>query len=282
VICRKRKELDLNSRATVRLIRPLCNHRLLILLLATLTAFAVIHGSSLAGDKTQVTVFAAASTTNAITDIGKIFTRKHGGRFVPSFASSSTLAKQIAAGAPADVYVSANPKWMNFLEEKKLIEPGTRFNLLGNSLVLISPKDSRLNVKIEKNFPLANILGNEKLAMGDPDHVPAGIYGKKALVALEVWKSVEPKVARTKDVRAALVLVERAEAPLGVVYATDAAISKRVKVVAKFPSDVQPKIVYPVAIIKGHASPASKRFLELMRSPEAKQVFEHYGFRVLQ
>ncbi len=272
----------MNLCTTVRFLRPLCNHRLLIFLSATVLASAVLPGWSLSGDETQVTVFAAASTTNAITDLGKIFTRKHGGRFVPSFASSSTLAKQIAAGAPADVYVSANPKWMNFLDKKKLIEPRTRFDLLGNSLVLISPKDSRLDVKIEKNFPLTTILGGEKLAMGDPDHVPAGIYGKKALAALGVWKSVEPKVARTKDVRAALVLVERGEAPLGVVYATDAAISKRVKVVAKFPSDIQPKIVYPVAIVKGHASMASKRFVELMRSPEAKKVFERYGFRVLQ
>ena len=260
-----------------------CGHQgLMWILVGALAACTILPGAVMAGEEATVTVFAAASTTNAVTDIGKMFTDKKLGKFVPSFASSSTLAKQIAAGAPVDVYVSANPKWMNFLEEKGVIEKGTRFNLLGNSLVLIAPKDSTLNVKIEKGFPLAKILGDEKLAMGNPDHVPAGMYAKKALVDLGVWKSVESKVARTKDVRAALALVERAEAPLGVVYATDAAISKRVKVLAPFPKDVQPNIVYPVAIIKGKASEVSKQFIELMKSADGKKVFEKYGFRVLK
>lgn len=253
-----------------------------LLILAVLTGILFTPGPCLSADDSGVTVFAAASTTNAITDLGKIFSKKDGARFTPSFASSSTLAKQIEAGAPADIFLSANSKWMTYLQDKKLIEPGSRFDLLGNSVVLIAPKDSKLKVKVEKDFPLAKILGEEKLAMGDPAHVPAGIYGKKALENLGVWKSVEPKVVRAKDVRAALALVERGEAPLGVVYATDAAISKRVKVLAVFPESVQPKIVYPIAIMKGKRGKASERFIELLKSPEGKKVFERYGFRVLR
>ena len=271
----------MNKRAKYLSLRRLCAPGIL-LLFAILMGTLLSPAPSLSADALGVTVFAAASTTNAITDLGKIFSKKDGARFTPSFASSSTLAKQIDAGAPADVFLSANSKWMTYLQDKKLIEPGTRFDLLGNSVVLIAPKDSKLKVKVEKDFPLAKILGEEKLAMGDPAHVPAGIYGKKALEALGVWKSVEPKVVRSKDVRAALALVERAEVPLGVVYATDAAISKRVKVLAVFPESAQPKIVYPIAIVRGKATKASKEFIELLKSPEGKNVFEKYGFRVLQ
>lgn len=232
------------------------------------------HGSA-AG---KVTVFAAGSTTNAVTDICNLFTEKKMGRVTPCFASSSTLAKQIDHGAPADVYLSANPKWMNFLEKNNLIEPGTRFDLLGNRIVLIAPLDSKMEISIGPGFDLPGLLGDEKLAMGDPDHVPAGIYGKQALESLGVWAAVAPKVARSKDVRAALALVERGEVPLGVVYATDAAISKKVKVVGVFPEKSHPSITYPAALVAGKATTGAKTFLEFLKTPDAKAIFEKYGF----
>lgn len=233
------------------------------------------------GDNKKVMVFAAASTTNAVTDICELFNGKDLGRAIPSFASSSTLAKQIENGAPADIYISANIKWMDYLEDKKLIEKGSRLDLLGNRIVLIAPASSSLNdVKIENSFPLLDLLKKGKLAMGDPDHVPAGIYGRQALVSLGVWEKLAPVVARTKDVRAALSLVERGECPLGVVYATDAAISEKVKVVGIFPADCHPPIIYPVALLAGDSSESALAFFKFLKSPEARIIFEKYGFRV--
>lgn len=228
-----------------------------------------------------VTVFAAASTTNAVSEIGRLFSDQKNMTFTPSFASSSTLAKQIEQGAPADVYISANPRWMDYLAEQKLILPGTRSDLLGNRIVLIAPENSDISVGIAPDFPLVKLLGDSPLAMGDPDHVPAGIYGKQALQSLGVWDAVASSVARARDVRAALALVERGETPLGVVYATDAAISGKVKVVAVFPEDTHPKITCPVAVVAGKDSPASTAFLDFLRTPEARAVFEKYGFTVL-
>jgi molybdate transport system substrate-binding protein len=234
----------------------------------------------LAGSDT-VTVFAAASTTNALTEIGRIFMDRNPERFVPSFASSSTLAKQIENAAPADIFISANPEWMDYLDEKQVIEKGTRRDLLGNRIVLIVPADSGVrNVQIVPKFDLVGLVGDGRLSMGDPDHVPAGIYGRQALETLGVWSAIENRVARSKDVRAALALVERGEAPAGVVYATDAAISDKVRVVGIFPEDSHPPIVYPVGVVTKKQSPAVDRFMELLRSPEGKAVFEKYGFTV--
>ena len=228
-----------------------------------------------------VTVFAAASTTNAVTEIGALFSQQNEERFLPSFASSSTLAKQIDNGAPADVYISANKKWMDYLEEKKMIEPGTRIDLLSNRIVLIVPAGSSVdNIAIAPGVDLLPFIGDSRLSMGDPDHVPAGIYGKQALESLGVWAAVESRVARAKDVRAALALVEQGEAPLGLVYATDAAISKKVRVAGTFPETSHPPIVYPVAIVAGKQSSATDRFMALLQSPEAKSIFEKYGFAV--
>jgi molybdate transport system substrate-binding protein len=236
-----------------------------------------------AAEPESVTVFAAASTTNAINDIGKLFAEKGKGTIVPSYASSSTLAKQIENGAPASVFISADEPWMNYLEERKLIEPGSRFNLLGNKLALIAPSGSSLNkVEIGPKMDLAKLLGEGKLATGDPDHVPAGKYAKAALEKLGVWKESESKLARAADVRGALTLVERGEAPLGIVYSTDAAITPKVKVVGIFPADTHPKIVYPAALVAGKATAAAKSFLEFLKTPEAKAVFEKYGFTTLQ
>ncbi|MEE4356601.1 MAG: molybdate ABC transporter substrate-binding protein [Desulfococcaceae bacterium] len=245
---------------------------------AVFIAVFCIHSSRVCADG-KVTVYAAASATNALTDIISIFSEKKRGEITASFASSSTLAKQIEQGAPADIFLSANPKWMDYLEEKKMLEAGSRFDLLGNRIVLIAPLDSGVKVKIGPGFDLAGMLGEEKLAMGDPDHVPAGIYGKQALESLGIWKSLSPKAARCKDVRAALALVAQGETPLGIVYATDAAISKKVKVAAVFPEDSHPAITYPVALVAGKSA-AAKKFLEFLKSPEAKTVFEKYGFSV--
>ena len=228
-----------------------------------------------------VTVFAAASTTNAVTEIGAVFSEKNRERFLPSFASSSTLAKQIENGAPAGIFISANEKWMDYLEEKGMIEKGTRFDLLSNRIVLIVPADSAVkDIPIGPGFDLPALLGEGRLSMGDPDHVPAGIYGKQALESLGVWTSVESRVARAKDVRAALTLVGRGEAPVGLVYATDAAISNQVRVVGTFPETSHPPIVYPAAVVAGRRSPAADRFMALLQSPEARAVFERYGFSV--
>jgi molybdate transport system substrate-binding protein len=230
----------------------------------------------------DVTVFAAASTTNAVTDIAALYMASHAGdKVVASFASSSTLAKQIDNGAPADIYLSANTKWMDYLAEHKMLEPASRSDLLGNRIVLIAPGQSSMaDIDVKPDFPLAGLLADGRLSMGDPEHVPAGIYGKQALVRLNVWDSVQSKLAPMKDVRAALAMVERGEVPLGLVYATDAAISTKVRVVGVFPQDSHPPIVYPVAIVAGHSSPAAEGFLQFLKSADAKAIFEKYGFSV--
>ena len=232
--------------------------------------------------ETEVVVFAAASTTNAITEIGDLYAARALGRIKTSFASSSTLAKQIASGAPADVYLSANIKWMDFLAEKRAVDKATRFDLLGNRIVLIAPVDSPLQaIDVKPGLDLAALLGSDgRLSMGDPDHVPAGMYGKKAMETLGLWAQVANRLAPMKDVRAALVLVERAEAPLGQVYATDAAISKKVRVVGTFPVDSHPPIVYPVAAVAGGKTDAAAAFMAFLKSPAARAVFEKYGFDV--
>jgi molybdate transport system substrate-binding protein len=234
-----------------------------------------------AADPDSITVFAAASTTNAVTEIGRLFGAESSLRFIPSFASSSTLAKQIEHGAPADVYLSANEKWMDYLEGKRLIESPTRFDLLSNKIVLIAPAVGKITpIQVCRGFELAQRLQDGWLAMGDPEHVPAGMYARQALTRLGVWRAVEGRVARAKDVRAALVLVERGEAPLGIVYATDAAISDKVKVVGVFPQESHPPIVYRVAIVAGRKTPAAEGFIRFLGTPTAKAVFEKHGFRV--
>lgn len=242
----------------------------------------LVNGAS---TPTPVMVFAAASTTNAVTEIAKLFSDKHEIRVTPSFASSSTLAKQIQNGAPAAVYISANKKWMDFLEEKQQIEPASRFDLLSNRIVLIAPVDQAITFDLvpgggDPAGHLIGYLGGHRLAMGDPAHVPAGIYGQQALETLGIWDRIENKIARAKDVRSALMLVARREAPLGLVYATDAAISKRVRVVGTFPLDSHPPIVYPVALVSGNSTPAAQAFVDFLKTSEAKTVFEKYGFTV--
>ena len=206
----------------------------LLMLLMVIGLFAV---QAAAADQ-DVVVFAAASTTNALTDIGELYAAQGAGQIKTSFASSSTLAKQIASGAPADVYLSANKKWMDFLEKKNAVDKATRFDLLGNRIVLIAPLKSSIDkVEVNELLDLATLLGSDgRLSMGDPDHVPAGMYGKKAMQKLGLWTQVQGRLAPMKDVRAALVHGRtRRSVPLGLVYATDAAISTKVRVVGVFP-----------------------------------------------
>jgi molybdate transport system substrate-binding protein len=196
-----------------------------------------------------------------------------------SFAASSTLAKQIDNGAPADLFLSANSKWMDYLDERKMIDPSSRRDLLSNRIVLIAPTDSPVTqITITAGFPLAALVGEGRLAMGDPSHVPAGIYGRQALIALGVWESVASKIAPARDIRTALMLVERGETPIGLVYATDAAISAKVRVLAAFPPDCHPAITYPMAMISGRQNDSTRHYLEFLSTPEARAIFESHGF----
>lgn len=241
-------------------------------------ADACIGGGAAA--ESGVVVFAAASTTNAVTEIGELYAGQTKVAITPSFASSSTLAKQIASGAPADLYLSANKKWMDFLEEKDRVVKESRLDLLGNRIVLIAPAaDDARQITVKSGVRLVDYLGEDgRLAMGDPDHVPAGMYGKKAMENLGLWDQVKDRLAPMKDVRAALVLVERGEAPLGLVYATDAAISKKVRVVGTFALDSHPPIVYPVAPVAGGKTAEAMKFMDFLKTPEARAVFKKYGF----
>jgi molybdate transport system substrate-binding protein len=247
-------------------------------LLGGLFALALIAGPALAED---LTIFAAASLKNAAEDIGKAYETAGKGKVVYSFASSADLAKQIENGAPASIFISADKKWMDYVQEKNLIVADSRRDLLGNTLTLIASKDSSLAADFSSNVDLAALIGDSKLAMGDPDSVPAGRYGKAALEKLGLWASVEPKVARTKDVRAALALVERGEAAAGVVYRTDALISDKVRIAGVFPQDSHPPIVYPIAIVAEHNDDAAQAFYSYLTGDEARAVFEKYGFTIL-
>jgi molybdate transport system substrate-binding protein len=226
----------------------------------------------------EVTVFAAASLTNALNEAGKAFEQKGPHTLRLSFASSSTLAKQIENGAPANLFLSADLDWMDYLDQRQLIADGTRTNLLGNRLVMIAPAASTLRVDLKPGIDLSAFLSGGLLAAGDPDHVPAGKYARKAFEKLGAWAAIEDRIARADSVRAALALVERAECPLGVVYATDAAASAKVKVVGVFPEDSYPPIVYPAALVKDKGTPAAQRLLEFLKSPAARPIFEKHGF----
>lgn len=245
--------------------------------------FAALAGAPaqlLAQDR-GLTVFAAASMKNALDEVGAAYTAKSGRKVIASYAASSALAKQLEQGAPADVFVSADTDWMDYAAGKKTIDAATRVDLLGNSLVLIAPKDSRLeNIVIGQNFDLAKLAGDGKIATGDVKSVPVGKYAKAALEKLGAWREAEPKFAMVESVRAALALVARGEAPLGIVYATDAKVEPGVKVVGTFPADSHPAIVYPVALTMT-AKQGAADYLNYLRSAAAKSVFEKYGFTVL-
>jgi molybdate transport system substrate-binding protein len=234
-----------------------------------------------AAQQKSIIVFAAASMKNALDDVNDAFTKESGVGAVASYAASSALMKQIEQGAPADVFLSADLKWMDYGAERNLIRTDTRVNLLGNRLVLIAPKDSSLdNISIGPGFDLAKLAGDGHIAVGDVRAVPAGLYAKAALEKLGAWAAVEPKLAMADNVRAALVLVARGEAPLGIVYETDAKIEPAVKIVGVFPEDSHPPIIYPVALT-ATAKPEAAQYLTFLRGPAAKSIFEHYGLNVL-
>src|SRR6201996_363370 len=247
-------------------------------------AFLILWGAAFspasAEDKT-LTVFAAASMKNALDDIDTAFTAKTGIKVNASYAASSTLAKQIEQGAPADIFVSADTDWMDYAIGKKNINEPTRSNLLGNSIVLIAPKDSKIdNVTIAQGFDLAKLAGDGKIATGDVKSVPVGKYAKAALEKLGAWQAAEPKFAMAESVRAALTLVARGKAVLGIVYSTDAKVEPGVKIVGPFPANSHPPIIYPVAATTT-AKPEAVDYLAFLRTTAAKTIFEKYGFKFL-
>jgi molybdate transport system substrate-binding protein len=227
------------------------------------------------------TVFAAASLKNALDEIGAAWAKEGKAPIKVSLAGSNALAKQIEQGAPADLFFSADLDWMDYLAGKNLITPETRVSLLANSIVLIAPKDSKASVAIGPGMDLATALGNGRIAMGNVDAVPAAKYGKAALEKLGAWDGIKDKIAQAESVRAALLLVARGEAPLGIVYATDAAAEPNVKVVGSFPVGSYPPIVYPVAVLKESKSVETAAFLDFLRGPSAAAAFRKQGFTVL-
>lgn len=226
----------------------------------------------------DATVFAAASLKEAMDEQGRRFERVTGNKVIVAYGASNALAKQIEAGAPADLFISADLDWMEYVVQRGLVAPNARIDLLRNTLVLIAPSSSNAALKIGANFGLAAALGKERLAMGNPDSVPAGRYGKSALEKMGVWTSVEKKVAAAENVRAALALVSRGEAPFGIVYRTDALADKGVKVIDTFPPGSYPEIVYSAAVLAASKSGSARALLDYLRSAPAGAVWEKYGF----
>jgi molybdate transport system substrate-binding protein len=252
-------------------------HRIAGLFASLLVLYGLATAPAAAEDKV-LTIFAAASMKNALDDIDAAFTVRTGIKVNASYAASSTLAKQIEQGAPADVFVSADTDWMDYAVGKKDINEATRVNLLGNSIVLIAPKDSKIgDVTIGPGFDLADLAGAGRVATGDVKAVPVGKYAKAALEKLGAWTAAESKFAMADSVRAALTLVARGEAVLGIVYSTDAKVEPGVKIVGSFPPDSHPPVIYPVAATTT-AKPEANDYLAWLRSQAAKAVFEKYGF----
>lgn len=236
--------------------------------------------SGQAQERSAVVVFAAASLKDALDEFAKAYGAGRGSRVVLSYAASSALARQIEHGAPADVFVSADRDWMDYLDGRGRLRAGTRVDLVSNRLVLIAPAGSKASLAIASGFPLAAALGDGRLAMADPDSVPAGKYGRAALQALGVWDAVARRAARAENVRAALALVARAESPLGIVYRSDSVAEPRVRVVAEFPPGLHPDIVYPAAVLSDSRSPGAAAFLRFLREPSSRAVWERHGFGV--
>lgn len=227
----------------------------------------------------ELTVLAAASLKGPLDGIAADFERASGVKVRLAFAASSALARQIESGVPAGLFLSADLDWMDFAEKTGRLVPGTRGNLLANDLVLVAPKDSKVELKIAPGFPIGKALGDGRIALAQPDSVPAGKYAKAAFTKLRVWSDIEKRVAGAESVRAALAFVARGEAPLGVVYRTDAHAEPAVRIVDIFPSDSHPAIVYPVAVIKGAQEEPARRFQAWLRSPAARLSWGTAGFR---
>jgi molybdate transport system substrate-binding protein len=252
----------------------------IVLLMAAAAALTAPTAPASAQGKDTL-VFAAASLKNALDDIAAQWQRETGKKVVISYGASNNLIKQIEQGAPADMFLSADLDWMDYGQQKNLIKPDTRTSLLGNRIVLIAPKDSTAKIDIRPGFDLAAALKGGRLAMASIDAVPAGKYGKAALEKLGAWDGVKDKIAQADNVRAALLFVARGEAPLGIVYQTDAASDPNVKIVGAFPDDTHPPIIYPVALTKESTNPDAAAFLNFVKSPAARPAFEKQGFTVL-
>ncbi|GGC66537.1 molybdate ABC transporter substrate-binding protein [Chelatococcus reniformis] len=245
--------------------------------LTLVTGAALAPPPALAEDK-PVLVFAAASLKNALSDIAARWEKDTGKRATLSFAASGPLAKQIEQGAPADIFVSADLEWMDYVDQRKLLKTGSRANLLGNSLVLVAPADTSAGLKLDKGADLAGLLGDGRLAIGDVRSVPAGRYAEQALTALGIWEKVKDKLAQSESVRSTLALVARGEAKAGIVYGTDAKVEPKVKVLATFPATSHLPIVYPVAQLAASANPDAGAFLAFLHGPAAAAIFGTYGF----
>jgi molybdate transport system substrate-binding protein len=254
-------------------------------IIRTFLSFAFLFGvaalSPALAQQETLTVFAAASLKNALDDTDAAFTKATGIKVTTSYEASSALAKQIEAGAPVDIFISADLRWMDYVAGKNLIKADMRYNLLGNKLVLIAPKDSKLDtVAIAQGFDIAKLAGDGRIAVADVKAVPAGLYAKAALEKLGAWATAEPKLAQAENVRATLAFVARGETPLGIVYETDAKIEPKVKTVGVFPDDSYPPVTYPVAATST-AKPAATQYLQFLRGAAAKAIFEKYGFSFL-
>lgn len=230
----------------------------------------------------EVVILAAASLKNALDEASAAWAKQTGKTTRIAYAASSALAKQIEAGIPADLFISADTPWVDYVAERKLIKPASRSDFLGNEIVLIAAGDSKVDLKIDKGFALRAALGDGRLAMANIDAVPAGKYGKAALESLGVWRSVADRVAQAENVRMALTLVSRGEAPLGVVYRTDAAVDPNVKIIGAFPANSHPPIVYPMALLVSSTNPDAEAFMAFLKSPAARPFFEKQGFIVLK
>ncbi|MDO8379041.1 molybdate ABC transporter substrate-binding protein [Phenylobacterium sp.] len=243
-------------------------------------AWMLIAAPALAADK-PVTVFAAASLKNALDEVGAVYVARTGGEARFAYAGSSAIARQIEQGAPADIYISADGDWMDYLAGKKLVVAASRRDLLTNHLALVAPAASKVRLKIGRGMPLVKALGAGRLALAGPD-VPAGRYAKASLTSLGVWDSVSGRLAQAENVRAALQYVARGESPLGIVYDTDAKVEPKVRIVGLLPEASHPRIVYPAALVAGTRNPQAGAFLSFLSGPEAGAVFRKYGFTVLE
>ena len=252
-----------------------------IALAAALVATATLAAPAWATDE-DITIFAAASMKTALDEVVTHWNAETGHAAVVSYAGSSVLAKQIQEGAPADVFISAAVNWMDTLEQGNLIKPETRVDLLGNSIVLVAHGPDAALVEIGPGFDLAGMLGSDRLAMAMVDAVPAGVYGKAALTNLGVWDAVAPKVAQADNVRTALALVAAGEAPLGIVYASDAVAEPGVSVIGVFPADSHPPIIFPAAVTADSAKPEAEAFLAYLSGAKARAAFEGQGFTLLE
>lgn len=246
---------------------------------AFLTGLCLLFNTLLAEAEDKVTVFAAASLTNVISEIAASYEKERGIKVAGSYAGSATLAKQIENGAPADVFISADTKWMDYLQDKKRIEPETRRDLLRNRLVIIAPKGRGFKVNAEKGFDFSKAFDG-RLCTGDLEAVPAGMYAKQSLISLGWWDAIKTRIVGTQDVRAALAFVERGECAAGIVYETDTRVSNKVELVATLPEDTHKLIVYPAAVITG--SQQGRAFVDYLVSPEAGAIFTRHGFNVIR